>query len=113
MAVHQVDFHQRILVADVMFEERSKALFCSDLFHHFGDVKSVSTSDLIEPTQQLQQGSLADCMPYTRQVEAVLRALADLRPETLASMHGSSYMGQGDRLMIDPAGLIKGNFTKP
>ena len=51
-------------------------------------------------------------MPYTRQTEAVLRALADLRPETLAAMHGSSYMGQGDRLTIDLAGLIKGNFDQ-
>ena len=66
--------------AGVLFEETRKTLFCSDLFHHFGNVGPVTTSDLIEPTrkamQQLQQGPLAGYMPYTRQTEGVLRSLA-------------------------------------
>ena len=60
--------------------------------------------------QQLQQGPLAGYMPYTRQTEGVLRSLADLKPETLAVMHGSSYIGQGDRLLTDLAGVIKENL---
>jgi hypothetical protein len=32
------------------------------------------------------------------------------KPETLAVMHGSSYLGQSDRLLIDLAGVIKENF---
>jgi hypothetical protein len=44
----------------VLFEETRKTLFCSDLFHHFGNVEPVTTSDLIGPTrkamQQLEQG---------------------------------------------------------
>ena len=78
----------------MLFEETRKMLFCSDLFHHFGNLEAVTTSDLIEPTrkamQQLQQGPLAGYMPYTRQTEGVLRLLADLKPEPLAVMHGSS-----------------------
>jgi flavorubredoxin len=100
--------------AGVLFEETQKTLFCSDLFHHFGDVEPVTTSDLIDPTrkamQQLQQGPLAGYMPYTRQTEGVLRSLAILQPETLAVMHGSSYVGQADRLLTDLAGVIKENF---
>lgn len=100
--------------AGVLFEETRKTLFCSDLFHHFGDVAPVTTSDLIEPTrkamQQMKQGPLAQYMPYTRQTEGVLRSLADLKPETLAVMHGSSYIGQADRLLTDLAGVIKNNF---
>jgi flavorubredoxin len=102
--------------AGVLFEETRKTLFCSDLFHHFGNVEPVTSSDLIEPTrkamQQLQQGPLAGYMPYTRQTEGVLRSLAQLRPETLAVMHGSSYIGQGDRLLTDLAGAIKDNFDR-
>jgi hypothetical protein len=75
-----------------------------------------TTSDLIERTikamQQLQQGPLANYMPYTRQTEGVLRSLAGLKPETLAVMHGSSYIGQGDRLLTALAGVIKENFDE-
>jgi flavorubredoxin len=102
--------------AGVMFEETRKTLFCSDLFHHFGDVAAVTTSDLVGPSrkalEQLQQGALADYLPYTRQTERVLRGLADLKPETLAVMHGSSYIGQGDKLLLDLAGVIKETFDR-
>jgi flavorubredoxin len=102
--------------AGVLFEETRKTLFCSDLFHHFGNVEPVTTSDLIEPTrrgmQQLQAGPLAGYMPYTGQTEGVLRSLADLKPEMLAVMHGSSYRGQCDRLLNDLAGVIKETFDK-
>jgi flavorubredoxin len=103
--------------AGVLFEETRKTLFCSDLFHHFGDVAPVTTADLIEPTrkamQRLQSGPLASYMPYTRQTESVLRSLADLKAETLAVMHGSSYVGQSDQLLIDLAAVIKESFDHP
>lgn len=102
--------------AGVLFEETRKTLFCSDLFHQFGDVAPVTSSDLIEPTRQamqkMQQGPLAGYMPYTRQTQGVLRSLADLKPESLAVMHGSSYSGQGDRLLTSLAGVIKENFDQ-
>jgi flavorubredoxin len=102
--------------AGVLFEETRKTLFCSDLFHHFGDVAPVTSSDLIEPTrkamQQMQQGPLAGYMPYTRQTEGVLRSLAELKPETLAVMHGSSYIGKSERLLTALAGVIKETFDR-
>jgi len=102
--------------AGVLFEETTKTLFCSDLFHHFGQVEPITTSDLIGPTrkamEQLQQGPLEGYMPYTRKTEGVLRSLAELKPETLAVMHGSSYRGQCDRLLVDLAGVIKENFDR-
>jgi flavorubredoxin len=102
--------------AGVLFEETRKTLFCSDLFHHFGQPEAITTSDLIGPTrkamQQLQQGPLAGYMPYTKQTEGVLRSLAELKPEALAVMHGSSYRGKCDQLLIDLAGVIKDEFDK-
>ncbi|MCO6431939.1 MAG: MBL fold metallo-hydrolase [Deltaproteobacteria bacterium] len=102
--------------AGVLFEEVSKTLFCSDLFHHFGDAEPMTSSDLIGPTQlamqQMQTGPLAGYMPYTRQTEGVLRALAELKPETLAVMHGSSFSGNCAGMLVDLAGVIKENFDK-
>jgi flavorubredoxin len=102
--------------AGVLFEETRKTLFCSDLFHHFGDAAAVTNSDLIEPTrkamQRLQQGPLAGYMPYTRQTETVLRSLAALAPETLAVMHGSSYIGPSGQMLTDLAGVIREYFDK-
>jgi len=100
----------------VLFEQTRKTLFCSDLFHHFGNVAPVTSSDLIEPSrkalQQMQQGPLAGYIPYTGQTEGGLRALAALNPETLAIMHGSSYIGQSGKLLRDLAGVIKETFTQ-
>jgi flavorubredoxin len=103
--------------AGVLFEETRKTLFCSDLFHHFGNVAPVTSSDLIDPSRQamlrLQQGPLEGYIPYTRKSEGVLRSLAELKPETLAVMHGSSYVGEGDRLLTGLAGVIKEVFDRP
>jgi flavorubredoxin len=102
--------------AGVLFEETRRTLFCSDLFHHFGDVPAVTSSDLIEPTrsamQRMQQGPLAAYMPYMPQTESVLRSLAELDPEALAVMHGSSFVGRGNRLLEDLAGVIKETFDR-
>jgi flavorubredoxin len=100
--------------AGVLFEETRRTLFCSDLFHHFGNVAPITTSDLLEPTrqamQQMQQGPLAGYMPYTRQTEGVLHSLAELKPATLAVMHGSSFSGSGELLLNGLARVIKDSF---
>ena len=100
--------------AGVFFEETQRTLFCSDLFHHFGNVAPLISSDLIEPTRQamqtMQRGPLAGYMPYTRGTEGVLRSLAELKPQTLAVMHGSSYGGQCGCQLTELAGVIKENF---
>jgi flavorubredoxin len=100
--------------AGLLFEETNKTLFCSDLFHHFGDVAPLTSSDLIGPTrqgmEQMQQGPLASYMPYTRHTDAALQALAELRPEALAIMHGSSFVGRCDQLLSDLAGVLRDVF---
>ncbi|WP_035615016.1 MBL fold metallo-hydrolase [Haloferula sp. BvORR071] len=100
--------------ASVMFEETRKTLFCSDLFHHFGNPEALTSSDLIGRTtdamQRLNSGPLSGYMPYTRRTAGVLNSLAELKPETLAVMHGSSYAGQCDDLLGDLAEVIRENF---
>lgn len=100
--------------AGVLFEETQKTLFCSDLFHHFGQVDPITTSDLIGPSHagmiQMQQGPLAGYIPYTRQSEGVLNSLAALKPKTLATMHGSSFTGSCDQQLRGLASVIKEVF---
>ncbi|HYG35504.1 MAG TPA: MBL fold metallo-hydrolase [Clostridia bacterium] len=103
--------------AGVLFEETNRTLFCSDLFHHFGDVEPLTQADLIGRTckalQILQSGPLAGYMPYTPQTEGVLNHLADLNPRTLAVMHGSSYAGDGRTALRNLAGVLKDVFGSP
>jgi hypothetical protein len=40
-------------------------------------------------------GPLANDMPYTPYTDSTLHRLADLKPQTLALMHGSSFRGDG------------------
>ena len=49
-------------------------------------------------------------VPYTIKTEGVLRGLAELKPEALAVMHGSSFVGPCDRLLNGLAGVIKEAF---
>lgn len=102
--------------AGVLFEETERTLFCSDLFHHFGQAPPLVASDLVGPTraamQAMQQGPLAGYMPYTRATEGVLHALAQLDPQTLAVMHGSSYRGPAAGQLTDLAGVIRENFDR-
>jgi flavorubredoxin len=118
---HRFRFHQSPHIphgwdAGVLFEETNKTLFCSDLFHHFGNTEAVTESDLIRRTRdamtRLKEGALAGYMPYTKKTEGVLRGMAELQPKTLAVMHGSSYVGKCDGLLTDLAGVIRETFDR-
>ncbi|MCU0529335.1 MAG: MBL fold metallo-hydrolase [Cyanobium sp. Prado107] len=97
--------------AGLLFEETRRTLFCSDLLHHFGDVSPVTSADLIGPAlagmRQMQQGPLASYMPYTHQTERLLQGFAELEPQTLALMHGSSFTGASRGMLEDLAGAMK------
>jgi len=85
--------------AGVLFEETQRVLFCSDLFTHNGDVEALTESDILGRTRQslidFQAGPLMDYMPYTPNTRPLLEGLATLKPRTLATMHGSSFTGDG------------------
>ncbi len=89
--------------AGLLFEETEQTLFCSDLFHQGGNVESLTEDDLSERVrvsmQQMQNGPLANYIPYTPQTDGILKNLADLKPKTLAIMHGSSFAGDGEQAL--------------
>lgn len=83
--------------AGVMFEETQGTLFCSDLFHQWGEREPLSTGSLIgrsrEALVESEAGPFANYVPYTHHTGRVLEELAACRPRTLAVMHGSSFSG--------------------
>lgn len=97
--------------AGLLFEEVRGTLFSSDLFHQNGDVEPLTESDVIERVRQTlndyQASPLANYMPYTKHTDRILQRLADLKPQTIAAQHGSSYAGDGQRALRDLAVVMR------
>ena len=70
-----------------------------------GDVEPLTTADVVGRSRQamkeFQAGILAEYVPYTPLTAQNLKKLADLKPKTLAIMHGSSFTGDCARALDD------------
>ncbi len=79
--------------AGVLYEEGSGVLLCGDLFTQVGDGPALTEGDIVGPAAAAEDlfrfSSLHPGMGQT------IRRLADLKPRTLALMHGPSYAGNG------------------
>ena len=68
-------------------------------------------SDVIERTRkalaEYQAGLLMDYLPFTLNTERLLHELAALQPKTLAAMHGSTFVGDGERALRDLAVVMR------
>jgi flavorubredoxin len=97
--------------AGVLFEETTQTLFCSDLLGHAGDTPPVTDSDVVgrfrETTSAFQGGPLANYMPFTPHTEAQIKELALLKPRACATMHGSTFLGDGEKALLDMAVVMK------
>ena len=84
---------------------------CSDILHQSGDVEPTTHSDELGRWQQVlveyQQGPLANDMPYSTLTEPILHRLVVLQPKTLATMHGSAFVGGGARVLHDLVPMFK------
>lgn len=77
--------------ARVLYEETTGTLLCGDLFTHLGNGPALTHDDIVEPAGVAEDVFHATSLaPSTG---ATLRTLADLHPNTLALMHGSSFAG--------------------
>jgi flavorubredoxin len=85
--------------AGLLFEETQRVLMCSDLFHQNGDVEAITVSDVVgrfkDMLLEYQQGPFAHYLPYASHTRHTLDRLAGLQPRVLATMHGSTYIGDG------------------
>ena len=97
--------------AGVMFEETNGTLLCSDLFHQNGALPDITDKDILDSHRssllEFQQGPLMDYAPYTHRTPILLNELADLNPNTLATMHGSSFNGDCRQALKDLDSVMK------
>jgi flavorubredoxin len=97
--------------AGLLFEETQGTLFCSDLFHQNGDVEPSTGADVVgrfeQTLREYQKSPLANYLPYTPQTEPTLARLAALRPKSLAAMHGSTFVGDGAKALVDVVQVLK------
>ena len=96
--------------AGVLFEETQRTLFCSDLFHQWGEREPITHDNIIERSREALQlaesGPFANYVPYTHHTGRVLHGLSEYQPRTLATMHGSCYSGDGAAALRDLAGVM-------
>lgn len=96
--------------AQVLFEETTGTLLCGDLFTQVGSGPALTTDDVVEPAMAAEWMFHATSLaPHTGQT---LRALGDLDPRTLATMHGTSFQGDGKRALYDLAASYEEMITE-
>jgi flavorubredoxin len=82
-----------------MFESSTRTLLCGDLFTHAGsDLPPLTESEVLSPAEEMRRWD-----PYSVAIDVrarkILDKLASTEPRTLALMHGSSYRGDGGKLL--------------
>jgi flavorubredoxin len=81
-----------------LFARGAKTLFCGDLFTQPGTGDTpVTSSDILGPSEAFR--GKFDYFSHTRDLEMLIGRVADLKPTTLACMHGSAWQGDGGALL--------------
>jgi flavorubredoxin len=97
--------------AGLLFEETERTLFCSDLLQQNGDVEPLTRADVVGRFRaallNYQAGPFANYLPWTPMTDGILANLAGLGPKTLATMHGSTFVGDGARALRDCAAVFR------
>jgi len=97
--------------AGLLFEETERTLLCSDILQQNGEVEPLTTADVIgrfrDALRNYQAGAFANYLPYTPMTDGILANLAALQPKTLATMHGSTFVGDGARALGDCAAAFR------
>ena len=102
-AVHDIGGHRLRFIptphvphnweAGLWHDETTSTLLAGDLLTHVGKCPALTESDCVAPA--LEAESIFHATGLTTNLGPTLEQLADLRPTTLALMHGSSYSGDG------------------
>jgi flavorubredoxin len=97
--------------ARVLYEETTGTLLCGDLLAHVGNGPALVEDDVVETAMEAEAMFRSTAMaPDTA---AVMRRLGELAPTTLAIMHGSSYRGDGGRVLDDLAAAYEAQYLNP
>jgi flavorubredoxin len=96
--------------AQVLFDEITGTLFCGDLFAQVGEGPAlVHDTDLIDPAMAAED--LFAATPLTPNTAPTIRMLADLRPRTLALMHGPAFARDCRQALLDLAAAYDLRFA--
>jgi hypothetical protein len=68
-------------------------LLCGDLFTHVGNGPAITEGDIVEPSITTER--LFHYTSLGPATGSTIRNLAALKPRVLATMHGSSFSGDG------------------
>jgi flavorubredoxin len=79
--------------AGLIYEETTGTLLCGDLFTQYGECDATTESDIVGAA--IAGEDIAGYSALNPAMGATLRKLAELKPRTLALMHGPSYTGDG------------------
>ncbi len=97
--------------AGLLYDMTTGVLFSSDILHQNGDVEPLTSNSVTDRARQtlrdMQAGPLAGYLPYAVETDATLRRIAALKPTTVATMHGSVFSGDGERQILEYAGMLK------
>jgi len=77
--------------AQVLYEETTSTLFCGDLFTHLGNGPPLIAEDIVGPAMIAEDAFHATSIGHA--TAPTIRRLAQLKPQRLALMHGSSFEG--------------------
>lgn len=82
----------------LMMEKTTSTFLCGDLFTQAGKGHAPLTSDdILEPSEAMR--GRMDYFAHAPNTRAMLERLSNLRPRTLACMHGSAFAGDGAALL--------------
>ncbi|MGH9627100.1 MAG: MBL fold metallo-hydrolase [Bryobacteraceae bacterium] len=97
--------------AGLLFEETQRTLFCSDLFHQWGEREPLTRDSRIDRCREAliesEAGPFAGYVPYTHHTGRILEEVARFQPRTLAAMHGSSFEGDGAQALRELAIVMR------
>lgn len=77
--------------AQVLYEETTETLFCGDLFTHVGDGEPLTRQPIVDAAMAAEATFHATSLGLL--TVPTIRKLAEIRPQRLALMHGSSFEG--------------------
>jgi flavorubredoxin len=89
----------------MLYEDRTRTLFCSDLFTQGGrDHAPITEGDILGPSEAMR--ARMDYFAHSTSSRAILDRLAALDPRVLACMHGSAWRGDGAGLLHALADIL-------
>jgi flavorubredoxin len=80
-------------------DQATHTLFCGDLFTQAGaHPKPLTEEDILGPSEAMR--APMDYFSHTKNARQLIGRLARTKPTTLACMHGSSWRGDGEKLLL-------------